>query len=534
MRAGVAHLHCGEIEQALAHFHRARALSPGNYGSAAALTGIAHAHIVLGNHAEARDWAMRSLAVNPVYDPTYWMLVAANAHLGRLDEARQHLAEFRRLMPEVTVASIRAGQPARDPRRIAPILVGLRLAGLPEGDDEPTVPCLAVLPFTDLGGPGQAWFAEGVVDDIITALSRFRSFTVVARSSSFAYRGQSDEPSRVARELGVRYLLEGSVRRSGDQLRISARLVAGETGAQLWATSFDGSVADVFDFQDRITEAVAMVVEPHIQAAEIEQSRRERPGSAASYDVYLRALSGIGSETEAGNAEAYALLREGLDRDPENPQLLALAAWALEHRCTMAWPPFGPDDRQRCAEFARFALERAGGDAMVLAHCGMSLLQGAREYDWGMAILEEAVAANPNNPMVLVRAAVGHMHCGDLEQTLTLVRRADRLSPGDPGAHFSLSIRADVALIQGKFAETVDLASRALARNPNFDPTLWLLIAANAHLGRLEEAKRYLSKLRSVVPTVTVAQIRAAQPDKDPTRKAALFEGLRLAGMADS
>ena len=157
----------------------------------------------------------------------------------------------------------------------------------------------------------------------------------------------------IARELGVRYLLEGSVRRSGDQLRISARLVAGETGAQLWAASFDGSVAEVFDFQDRITEAVATVVEPHIQAAEIEQSRRERPGSAASYDVYLRALSGIGSETEAGNAEAYALLREGLDRDPENPQLLALAAWALEHRCTMGWPQFGPDDRQRCAEFAR-------------------------------------------------------------------------------------------------------------------------------------------------------------------------------------
>jgi TolB-like protein len=416
--------------------------------------------------------------------------------------------------------------------------VGYRLVA-PPGQAKPvapppTVPSLAVLPFADLGGnPDQAWFAEGVVEDIVTALSRFRSFAVVARSSTLAYRGRGIDVRQVARELGVRYLLDGSVRRSGDRLRITAQLVDGVSGAQLWARSFDGSLAEVFDFQDRLTEEVVMLVEPRIQVAEIERSRRERPGSVATYDVYLRALAGISSESAADNAEAYALLLAGLARDPDDPLLLSHAAWAIEHRNSMGWPPFGPDDRARCADFARLGLERAGGDAMIMAHCGMSLLQGAREYDWGMAVLQAAVEANPNNPMVLVRAAVAHLHCGDLDQALALVHRADRLSPGDPGAHFSLCVQADVALIRGQYAEALDFATRALARNPNFDATLWVLIAANAHLGRMAEARHHLDALLRLAPGVTVARIRDAQPAKDPTRKAAVLQGLRLAGLAD-
>jgi len=412
--------------------------------------------------------------------------------------------------------------------------VGYRLVAPPGAAAPPTVPSLAVLPFADLGGdPEQAWFAEGVVEDIITALGRFRSFAVVARSASFAYKGRTADVRQLARELGVRYLLEGSVRRAGERLRITARLVDGGSGAELWGRRFDGSLADVFDFQDRITEGVVMIAEPRIQAAEIERSRRERPGSVATYDLYLRALAGISSERGADNAAAYALLLEGLAREPDNPLLLAHAAWAIEHRNSMGWPPFGPDDRQRCADFARRALERAGGDAMIMAHCGVSLLQGAREYDWGMAVLQAAVEANPNNPMVLVRAAVAHLHCGDLDQALALVHRADRLSPGDAGAHFSLCVMADVALIRGQHAEALDLATRAFARNPNFDATLWVMIAANAHLGRMTEARRYLEALQRLSPGVTIRRIREAQPDRDPTRKAAVVEGLRLAGLPE-
>ena len=394
-------------------------------------------------------------------------------------------------------------------------------------------PALAVLPFTNLGrNPGQDWFADGVVDDIITALSRFRSFAVIAWNSSFVYRGRSVDVRQVAGELGVGYVLEGSVRRSGDRLRISAQLVDGTDGANLWAQQYDGALDEVFDFQDRITESVASLVEPHIQSAEIERSRRERPGSIATYDTYLRALAKISTETEKNNAEAYALLTEALAIEPDNALLLAHAGWALEHRHTMGWPPFGSDDVARCGELARRGLEHAAGDTLVMAHCGVALMQTVKDYDWGVAVLQSAVEANPNNIMVLVRAGIAHLHCGDLDEALAHFRRANRLSPGDMGAHFALCGTADVHLIRGNHAEALAWAARALASNPNFDPTLWVLVAANAHLGRMEEAHRFLDQLRRLAPGVTLAKIKAGQPAKDPSRTAAMLGGLRLAGLA--
>jgi TolB-like protein len=397
------------------------------------------------------------------------------------------------------------------------------------------VPRLAVLPFADLGGdPDQAWFADGVVAEISAALGRFRSFSVVALSSSFAYRGRAADVRQVAAELGVRYLLEGTVRRAGERLRITAELVDGETGGQLWSESLDGGLAEVFEFQDRITEAVVLVAEPNIQSAEIARSRRDRPGSVATYDIYLRALAAILSETEAGNAEAHALVLKGLEQEPRSALLLTLAGWAIEHRCAMGWPPFGPDDRRRCAAYARAALEGAGGDALIMSRCGVSLLQGAREYDWGMTLLAAGVEANPNNTAVLMQAAVGHLHCGDLDEALALARRADRLRAGDLGAHFAPCLMAHVAIIRGRYAEALDFARRAFARNANFDPTLWMLAAANAHLGRMEEARHYLAKLRELTPGVTIARIRAGQPAKDPGRIAAVLDGLRLAGLPEN
>ena len=397
------------------------------------------------------------------------------------------------------------------------------------------IPRLAVLPFADLGGdPDRAWFADGVVAEIVAALGRFRSFSVVALSSSQAYKGRASDVREVAAELGVRYLLEGTVRRGGDRLRITAELVDGESGAQLWSESLEGALDEVFDFQDRITAAVATVAEPRIHAAEIARSRRERPGSVATYDLYLRALAAILAETEAGNAEAYALTLEGLGREPDDPRLLTLASWVLEHRTAMGWPPFGPDDRARCGAFARAALARAGDDATLLARCGVSLLQGAREYDWGMALLRAAVEANPNNVSVLVQAGVGHLHCGDLDEALALARRADLLRAGDLGAHFPLCLMAHVAILRGRHAEALDLASRAFARNPNFDPTLWMLTAASAHLGRMDDARRYAAMLQALTPGITLARIRDGQPARDPSRIEPILAGLRLAGLPEA
>ncbi len=290
----------------------------------------------------------------------------------------------------------------------------------------PARPALAVLPFVNLSGdPEQDYFADGVVDDIITALSRFTSFAVIARNSSFVYKGRAVDVRQVAKDLGVRYVLEGSLRRSGERLRITAQLVDGGTGAHLWAEHFDGSVADVFAFQDRITADVAMIVGPQIQVAEIERSRRERPDSIAAYDAYLQAVPMINKETAKENAEAYALLTRALSLEPENALLLSHAAWALGHRSAMGWPPITPDDVRTSVELSRRALQRAAGDPTVLAHCGVQLLQTGKEYDWGMAVLEAAAKANPNNMLVVVR---GRHRASALRQGRG---RAGLFPPGD-------------------------------------------------------------------------------------------------------
>lgn len=289
----------------------------------------------------------------------------------------------------------------------------------------------------------------------------------------------------------------------------------------------------MFDFQDRITASVATLVEPHIQTAEIQRSRRERPGSVAAYDIYLQALAKISAETETANSQAYALLVDGLELEPDNASLLGLAAWALEHRNTMGWPSIGPDDQQRCGELARRALDHAAGDTMVMAHSAMALLQTMKEYDWGMAVIESAVRANPNNLMVVVRAGVANIHCGNIEDALTYFHRANRLSPGDPGAHFSLTGIAHANMILGDYREALAWAARALASNPNFDPALWMLIAANAQLGRFAEARGLLEQLKKIAPAVTITKIKAGQPAKDPSRFAAILDGLRLAGLPE-
>ena len=393
---------------------------------------------------------------------------------------------------------------------------------------------MAVLPFANLSGDvDQDYFAVGVVDDIITALSRFTSFAVIARNSSFAYQGRAADVRQVARELGVRYVLEGSVRRVGDRLRITAQLVDGGTGAHLWAEHFDGSVADVFAFQDRITADVAMIVGPQIQLAEIERSRRERPGSIAAYDAYLQAVPKINKETAKENAEAYTLLTQALLLEPDSALLLSHAGWALGHRNSMGWPPITPDDARTCVELSRRALQRAAGDPTVLAQCGLNLLQTGKEYDLGMTILESAANANPNYQGVVITAGIAHLHCGSVEDALAYFHRAIRLSPRDPFSFVSLTGIAHAQMIRGDYEEALLWAGRSLAQHTTFDPTFWMLIAANAHLGRLEEAHRFLREFRAFAPDVTIASIRAGQPAKDPSRIAAILEGLQIAGLED-
>ena len=398
----------------------------------------------------------------------------------------------------------------------------------------PSRPALVVLPFANLGkDPDQEWFADGIVHDIITALSRFRSFAVIARNSSFVYKGRAMDVRQIAEELGVRYVLEGSVRRSGDRLRISSQLVDGATGAHLWGKQFDGASEDLFDFQDRITESVAMLVEDRIQAAEIERWRRERPESLAAYDLYLQAVWKIDRETDQDNADAIALLTRALEMEPDNALMISHAVWALDFRVAMGWPALGANDRQACVDLARRGLQSADGDPIVMAICGLAMIQSGRDYDMGMAALEAAAALSPNNLMVIHRAGVGHLHCGSIEDALPLFQRAIHLNPNGPESHTHLAAMAHAQIILGNYPEALVWAGRSFALRTTFHPTLWMLISANALLGRMDEARRYLGVFRSIAPGVTISSIRAGQAAKDPGRLAPILEGLRIAGLEE-
>ena len=415
--------------------------------------------------------------------------------------------------------------------------VGYRLVlpvAAPAEFDPASRPTLAVQPFENLSGDADSdYFADGVVADIITALSRFHRLAVVSRNSSFAYKGRVVDTRTIARELAATYLLEGSVRRAGNRLRITAQLVDGSLGTTLWTERFDGDTAEIFDFQDRITESVATLVAPAIEATELVQSRQRRPESITTYDILLRAKAFIDDETESGNRAAHGLLAEALGHEPDNGQILGHIVWALEHRCAMGWQPIGHDDVERCSEYARRGIRNAGGDSRVLAQCALGLIQPGRDYDGGMAVIEQAALHNPNDLYVLTAAGTITLHCGELDQALQFYHRALRLGQTDPVGRFALTGIAHAQIVRGNFTEALDFAARSLAINDRFDATYWMLIAANAHLGRIEQAQAFLRQLLALVPDITLSRIRAGQPARFPERIGGILDGLRLAGLPE-
>jgi TolB-like protein/Tfp pilus assembly protein PilF len=423
------------------------------------------------------------------------------------------IAALRRLLGEEAIVTV--------PR------VGYRLRRAPlAGAPVHGPPRLAVLPFEIIGGgPEDTYFADGLAEDLIAALGRFRQFIVVSRRAAVA--AEADLPA-----IGVGYRLDGSLRRAGGRLRIAARLSDVITGAHLWAKAFDGGDEDVFAFQAHIAGAVAAAVAPGIEAAEI-AAVRTRAANATAYDIGLRALAEIHSETESGNRRAEALLTRALAIEPDNGMNLALSAWVIEHRTTMGWSPFGPDDRARAVDYARRTLMHAQGDPRALTHAGMALVQVGREYDLGMAVLDRALEENPLNALVVLSVGVATVHCGDLARAEALMHRALALSPGDPLRHIPFCGLAHIAVLRQEFQAALAWATRSLAVNPSFDASLWMLIAAHTRLGNPLEAAAMLVRLMDMNPAVTVASIRSGQPSRLPERIEPILEALKAAGLPE-
>lgn len=404
----------------------------------------------------------------------------------------------------------------------------LTVEGLPDGGGRPA---LAVLPFVDLsGGSSYDYFGDGIVEDLIIALSRFKSVAVVARNSSFVYKGKAVDVREVARALGVRYLLEGSVRVAGERIRVTAQLVDAAAGTHLWAASFDGELAGIFEFQDRITESVVGLVEPQIRRAEIDRARRKWPDDPKAYDHFLRALPHFYSNDPAGYVTALADLERAIALEPDYAMALAYGSWSLARRVTVSLKPLSPQEDAYGLELARAAMRYGEDDPVVLAICGHSLVCAGMRSE-GLAMVRRGLKANPYNVMVLAQGGTCNMLVGDLVEAETCYRRVHQLSPGAPEASEALAGIGFSRFFEGNYETALEWLGQSRASLVEWPPVYWTTIAAYAHLGRLEEARSSLARLLEFAPETTLAGVGIIAARSDG-RWDTILSGLARAGLA--
>jgi adenylate cyclase len=410
------------------------------------------------------------------------------------------------------------------PSQTAPVMVTPSAAA-----DKPSI---AVLPFTNMSGDAeQEYFADGMVEDIITALSRFDELLVIARNSTFVYKGRAVEIRQVSRELGVRYVLEGSVRKAGDRVRITGQLIDATTGAHLWADKFDGQLQDIFELQDQITANVVGALEPTMRKAEIERARRKPVEHMGAYDLYLRALPHIHAIRPDENLLALGLLEEAIDLDKDYAPALAHAGWCLVQRTTRAWPPYGNDDVARAVSWARRALATGSDDAKAVVLGGFVLVMLRQDYVAGMDAVSRAVQMNPGSGFVNAMAGCALIFGDEIQAGLPLLDRAMRLCPKDPSFFSFLTVAAVGFLFLDEPQKAADLANRSLALNAQWDSTYWVLVTAYTMLGRPDEAKAAAQRLLAVNPGACAWNYDRVLPMRNPESRATVIRSLRDAGV---
>ena len=369
-------------------------------------------------------------------------------------------------------------------------------------------PSVAVLPFRNLSGDAaQDYFTDGVTEEIITALARFHELRVAARSSSFPFKDSALDSREIARQLGVQYVLAGSMRRAANRVRITAELTSAENGLQVWTDRYDRDLADIFDLQDDIGRTVAAVVEPAMRGAEIERARRKPTESLSAYELYLRALPPMWAGTREEIPRAIALLRQSLEHDAANGPALAALAW-----CLFMAPVAGVAPRDEswaeALELARRAVESDGADAFAQAIYAQVMSGHADEHDQARLHAEEAVRLNPS--LAFAWGALGYVsnRTGDFARSVESLELAVRLGPADAFAHFLLTGLAGAHFALGRHDEGIAAARKAVQRNPGFG-TAHRLLAANLVLaGRVDEA-REVTRRRDAVQRTTLGELRA-------------------------
>jgi len=389
----------------------------------------------------------------------------------------------------------------------------------------PDKPSIAVLPFQNISGdPEQEYFADGMVEEIITALSRIRWLFVIARNSSFTYKGRAIDVKQVGRELGVRYVLEGSVRRAGGRVRITAQLIDAASGAHLWADRFDGSLEDVFELQDRVAVNVAGVIEPTLQAAEIRRAANRPTSDPTAYDLYLRAVPLWASHEKEPIIQALGLLGRAIERDLHYGSALGLAALCHQLLATSDWTNDTEAHRREGIDLARRALRCAPDDPDVLANAAVVLGSLGEDIDVAIGSIERSLALNPSFARGWVWSARLRNFAGQPDLAIEHFKTSLRLSPRDRMGTFSLPL-GTAYFLKHQFAEAAATLLASLEQAPSLPVGYQLLASSYAHMGRLDEARQVVKRLRAITPVVIPTIILY----RNPAHRELFLTGLRLA-----
>lgn len=400
----------------------------------------------------------------------------------------------------------------------------------------PDKPSIAVLPFTNMSGdPEQEYFADGMVEDIIIALSRFKALFVIARNSSFAYKGKTPDIRQVGRDLGVRYVLEGSVRKAGSKLRIAAQLIDAASGAHTWVERFDGAPEDVFELQDEVTEKVVAAIAPRLERAEILRARRRPPINTDAYDCYLRGLACLTPISFDGMEQALGLFIKASDLDPDYAPAYGMAMFCHANRSG-----FGPteDAAYRRSEISRLwqVIARVGhDDGLALGHAAWAVAFVLRDLQSARQLIDRALELNPNLSSAWISSGWISVWEGNPDLAMKHLKRAERLDPGAISITIPiLSPMAHACFFLGRHEEALTLAERLVGHNPGAHPALRIGAASAAFAGRSDTANRLAARLQVIDPAFRVSRLREyLGPYRQPGFVEKYAEGLRRAGLPE-
>jgi adenylate cyclase len=397
----------------------------------------------------------------------------------------------------------------------------------------PDKPSIAVLPFQNMSGdPDQEYFVDGIVEEIITSLSRNKLLFVIARNSSFTYKGQSPDIRQVGRELGVRYVLEGSVRKSGNRVRISGQLIDASTGGHIWADRFEGNLDDIFELQDQIASSVIGGVSMPLFNEEMKRAKL-KVGNLQAYDYLLRSLEAQRRNTAEGTTEGLAFARQAIALDPDFALAHAMLAILYNTRRSFGWTADPVSETEEAERAIQHALDLDRNDSRVLAWCGQTLVMMLGRLQEGAALLDHAVRIDPNYAGGLINRASARIANGEPEMAIGDVERAMRLSPIDPYMWYGFTLLARAHTLCGRYDKALPLVAEALRLRPNFLGALIDSTVTHALAGDLDSARQSLIAYTKIMPGACIARFRQRTTHLSVDGIEKYVGALRLAGLPE-